>query len=75
MRQDRVENQTRDWKDQMSQLVAAYLDYKLRDRGDGTCCPPAERNNSCSSFTLDVVDMFCESLGFVLLYSFIMQVR
>ncbi|KAF8141771.1 hypothetical protein EV363DRAFT_1132204, partial [Boletus edulis] len=34
-RSDRVELQMKDWDMQMSALVAAYLDYRAHDTGDG----------------------------------------
>ncbi|KAG1770316.1 hypothetical protein EV702DRAFT_1249639 [Suillus placidus] len=39
-RNDHIELQTEQWSSQIDQLVKAYLDYRLRDHGDGMPCIP-----------------------------------
>lgn len=63
---DCVEIQIHQWTDQMDCLVRAYLDYWLRDSGDGmptpaTAISPSSEDHSMGIFELtdiELVDMF-----------------
>lgn len=71
LRSDRVEIQTHQWTDQMDRLVAAYLDYRLRDSGDGmptpaTAISPSSQDHGTGTFELtdiELVDMFSKSVA------------
>lgn len=62
-RHDHIELQTEQWHNQIDRLVDSYLDYRLRDRGDGmpsiADAAPAVEGSDCPSLTgIDLVDLF-----------------
>jgi len=68
---DHVEIQIHQWTDQMDCLVAAYLDYRLWDLGDGmptlaTAVSPSSEDHGMGTFELtgiELVDMFSKSVA------------
>ncbi|KAG1737235.1 hypothetical protein EDB19DRAFT_1637253 [Suillus lakei] len=62
MRCDCIELQSEQWHSQIDQLVDAYLDYHLRDHGDGmpsiANATPAIEGSDCPSLTgINLVDL------------------
>lgn len=62
-RNDRIELQTEQWSSQLDRLVQAYLDYRLRDRGDGMPCIPdadvaIDGTDGLLLTDIDLVDIF-----------------
>ncbi|KAG2105064.1 uncharacterized protein F5147DRAFT_547920, partial [Suillus discolor] len=66
---DRIELQTEQWHSQIDRLVDAYLDYRVRDRGDGMPCiantAPAVAGSDCPSLIgINLIDLFgCEQMS------------
>ena len=60
----------------MPKLVQAYLDYKQRDRGGGTCELPGDlpASDCVDSFTITVIDMFCAYLTFYMPLTYTLQI-
>ncbi|RDB19588.1 hypothetical protein Hypma_013286 [Hypsizygus marmoreus] len=55
-RRDRIEIQTGHWELQMDRLVQAFLDFRLRDGGEGTPISPGNLTNVV--YDIEVVDSF-----------------
>ena len=65
-RRDRIELRMDHWSAQLPRLVTAYLEFRLRDSGDGL--PPADGDKQGTASLpgsiedIELVDIFCESL-------------
>ncbi|KAH7904543.1 hypothetical protein BJ138DRAFT_1019008 [Hygrophoropsis aurantiaca] len=64
VRRDRIELQNEHWGLQMDRLVAAYLDYRMCDSGDGMPVPSTLDTTTvgteCPALAdMELVDLFC----------------